>query len=115
MIFFYKEINGLNIKVLPCWIEDYITPIGLAHWIMQDGSRQLNQGVMIATNYFTYEECLILCDILQRKFGLKCSVIKAGNINQYKLSIWKESMPLLSKLVSPYIIAEIKYKFAGYM
>jgi hypothetical protein len=54
---------------------------------MQDGSRQLKQGVMIATNNFTYEECLILCDILQRKFGLKCSVIKAGKINQYKLSI----------------------------
>jgi hypothetical protein len=24
-------------------------------------------------------------------------------------------MPLLSKLVSPYIIDEMKYKFAGYM
>jgi hypothetical protein len=49
------------------------------------------------------------------KESLKCSVIKAGKINQYKLSIWKESMPLLSKLVSPYIIDEMKYKFTGYM
>jgi hypothetical protein len=31
------------------------------------------------------------------------------------LSIWKESMPLLAKLVGPYIIPEMRYKFAGYL
>jgi len=31
--------------------------MGLAHWIMQDGSRQKNQGITLATNSFTYEDC----------------------------------------------------------
>lgn len=36
---FYVSIEGKKIKKVPSWIEEYITPIGLAHWIMQDGSR----------------------------------------------------------------------------
>jgi hypothetical protein len=27
------------------WIADYITPIGLAHWIMQDSSCQPGQEI----------------------------------------------------------------------
>ena len=42
---FYHDINGVMIKRIPYWIEEYITPMGLAHWIMQDGSRQNNQGI----------------------------------------------------------------------
>lgn len=112
---FYKQINGMNIKVLPSWIEEYITPIGLAHWIMQDGSRQMGQGISIATHNFTYDECLILCGILHRKFNLKCTVIKSGHIGQWRISIWKQSMTHLSNLIGPFIIDEMKYKLAGYL
>jgi hypothetical protein len=49
---------------------------------MQDGSRQVGQGLMIATNSFTYQECLFLSNILTAKFGLKTSVIKTGITNQ---------------------------------
>jgi ubiquinol-cytochrome c reductase cytochrome b subunit len=64
---FYIEENGKIIKKVPVWIDEFITPIGLAHWIMQDGSRQSNQGIYIATNSFTYEECDYLCKILEKK------------------------------------------------
>jgi hypothetical protein len=43
---------------VPIWINDYLTPEGLAAWIKQDGSRQKGQGVYIATNSFTYKECI---------------------------------------------------------
>lgn len=59
---------------------EFITPMGLAHWIMQDGSRQINQGISIATNSFTYDYCLYLSKILQNKYNLKTSVIKAGHV-----------------------------------
>jgi len=52
---FYIRENGVLIKKIPIWIGDYMTPISLAHWIMQDGSRQKGQGVMLATNSFTYD------------------------------------------------------------
>ncbi len=107
---FYKNVNGFNIKIVPNWISEYITPLGLAHWIMKDGSRQKGQGVMIATNSFTYKECLFLANILNKNFGLKTSVIKTDFVNQWRISIWKESMPILIELIIPYFVPEMMYK-----
>jgi len=112
---FYHEVNGVMTKKIPDWIEEFITPMGLAHWIMQDGSRQKNQGIALATNSFTYEDCVFLGKILNEKYGLKTSVIKAGHVNQWKISIWKQSMSDLVSIVKPYIIDEMKYKFIGYI
>ena len=112
---FYQNINGVTKKVIPKWIGEYITPIGLAHWIMQDGSRQAKQGIYIATHSFTFDECAFLCDILKEKYNIKCTVVKTGFPNQLRISIWKESMPDLVGIVKPYIIDEMKYKFLGYI
>lgn len=111
---FYYHSNGVMIKKVPCWIGEYITPLALAHWIMQDGSRQIKQGISLATNSFTYEDCETLSRILSNKFNLKCTIVKTGTTGQWKISIWKQSMPLLVKIVKPYIIKEMKYKFIGY-
>lgn len=108
-----KEINQ---KRVPTWISDYLTPAGLAHWIMQDGSHpsgQKGQGVSIATNSFTYDECKFLANTLTNKYNLKTSVVKTGTPNQWRISIWKQSMPLLSSLVKPYFIPEMQYKLSA--
>lgn len=112
---FYHEVNGIMIKRVPEWIGEFITPMGLAHWIQQDGYRQKNQGISLATNSFSYEDCIYLSKILNEKFGLKTSVVKAGHIHQWKISIWKQSMSDLVLIVKPYIIDEMKYKFEGYL
>ena len=110
------EINRIKLrKRVPSWIDLYLTPLGLAHWIMQDGSRQKGQGISIASNSFTYKDCIFLANILTNKYNLKTSVIKTGTVDQWRISIWKESMPLLSQIVSPYIIPEMEYKLAGYI
>jgi len=49
---------------------------------MQDGSRQAKQGINIATNSFTYKQCVFLCDILKDKYNLKCTVVKTGFTDQ---------------------------------
>ncbi len=51
-------LNGIMVKQIPSWIGEFFTPLGLASWIMQDGSRQMKQGIHLATNSFTYEECI---------------------------------------------------------
>ena len=51
---------------------------------MQDGSRQAKQGINLATNSFTYDECTFLCNILKDKYTLKCTVVKAGFTHQNK-------------------------------
>jgi len=112
---FYNNINGINIKKVPHWIGEFITPLGLAHWLMQDGSRQVNQGVSLATHSFTYEDCIFLSTILKKKYNLKCTVIKTGHIDQWRINIWKESMTNLVTIIKPYIIDEMKYKFIGYI
>ena len=63
---------------------------------MQDGSRQGKQGISIATNSFTYQECTFLCNILKDKYNLKCTVVKTGYPGQWRISIWKQSMNAFS-------------------
>lgn len=82
---------------------------------MQDGSFQKGQGIFIATNSFTFEECKMLALILTNKYGFRTSVIKAGHFNQWRISIWKESMPILAKIIGPYILPEMEYKLKGYL
>lgn len=38
---FYRETNGIITKGIPDWIGLYLTPVALAHWIMQLRSRGL--------------------------------------------------------------------------
>jgi DNA-binding transcriptional regulator LsrR (DeoR family) len=61
---------------------------------MEDGSAQKNGSIHIATNNFTYQECLELAQILKELFNLKVTVISAGKKNQWRLNIWKESIPI---------------------
>lgn len=111
---FYLDIDGVKTKVVPSWIGDYLTPRGLAH-LMQDGSRQMGQGISLATNCFTHTDCMRLRDILSDKFNFRCTVVKAGAPNQWRISIWKESMPDLVAAVKPYMVDEMKYKLLGYI
>lgn len=104
------ELEGKIQKRVPLFISDYLSPLGLAHWIMQDGSFQKGQGVNLATNSFTYDDCIFLANLLNDKYNLKTSVIKTGLVNQWTLSIWKRSMPSLVAIVTPYIINEMRYK-----
>ena len=80
---------------------------------MQDGSNQKGQGINLATNNFTFEECQLLARILTDKYKLKTSVVKTGVENQWRISIWKESMPTLIEIIKPHMIPEMLYKLYG--
>ena len=100
-------ING--IKCVPNNIDQYLTPLALAIWIMDDGAK-VGKGLKFSTNSFTYDECIHLISVLYKNFSIKASVQSAGSKDQYIIYIWKESMNTLSNIVSPYIIPEMKYK-----
>ena len=100
-------VNG--IKRVPECIGQYLTPLALAIWIMDDGAK-VGKGLKLSTNSFTYSECLILIKALSENFNLKASIQSAGAPNQYIIYIWKESMDDLRDIVSPYIVPEMKYK-----
>ena len=107
---FYCKVNDVTVKRVPEWIGEYITPIGLAHWIMQDGSRQQKQGISLATHSFSEENCIFLAKTLEVKYALKTSVVKTGFDNQWRISVKKESMEKLVSIVSKHIVPEMQYK-----
>jgi len=98
-----------NIKCVPENIGQYLTPLALAVWIMDDGAK-VGKGLKLSTNSFTYNECLVLVKVLSDNFNLKTSIQSAGAKDQYIIYIWNESMDNLRNIVSPYIIPEMKYK-----
>lgn len=107
-------IEGNTHKKVPKFIFEYLSPMGLCHWIMQAGSVPKGQGINLATNSFTYADCLFLASILASKYNLKTSVVKTGFPNQWRIAIWKESMSLLTKIITPYLIPEMVYKIKGF-
>lgn len=100
-----------NKKIVPNSIGDYLTPLALAMWIMDDGYKS-GSGLKLCTNSFSYLECILLTKVLFDNFNIKSSVQSAGAIdkNQYHIYIWKESMPLLRNIVSTYVHPSMKYK-----
>ena len=96
-------------KRVPNNIGQYLTPLALAIWIMDDGSK-VSKGLKLSTNNFYYSECILLINILYKNFNIKSSIQSVGSKDQYVIYIWKESMIDLYKIISPYIIPEMKYK-----
>jgi hypothetical protein len=108
----YKEINGKYIKKLPLNIEELLTPIGLAHWIMGDGYFNSN-SVTLCTDNFTKEEVLNIIKVLNNKFGIKARINKrttANNIIVWRIRINKLSMDRLKTLVISFMLSEMLYK-----
>ena len=105
----YKKVNGKFIKKLPFNIEELLTPIGLAHWIMGDGYFE-NNTVKICTDK---EEVLNLIKILDTKFNIKSGINKRSNPNNsivWRIRISRLSLEKLKILIIPYMISEMLYK-----
>jgi ubiquinol-cytochrome c reductase cytochrome b subunit len=96
---------------VPSCIKVYLTPLALAIWIMDDGSK-MGKSLKLCTNCFIYSDCLLLVNCLYEKFSIKATIQLAGakSKDQYHIYIRVESMTNLRSIVSPYIIPEMMYK-----
>lgn len=101
----YKD----KIKCVPECIGSHMTSLTLAIWVMNNGAR-VGKILKFTNNYYTYKECLILIKTLKDNFNLKASVEITGPKDKYTIYIFKESMEDLRKIVSPYMVPEMKYK-----
>lgn len=68
-------------KIVPDSISE-LDELGLAIWFMDDGYRTGRnlKGAVFATHSFSEEDKQKLLNLLQNKFGLKCSIQKEGTI-----------------------------------
>lgn len=102
---FYK--NGK--KVIPTDIDQYLTPLALAVWIMDDGG-YTNTGVKLSTQCFSKKEVILLKNIQVNKYNLVCTIRKTTKPDRFIIYIWKESMPTLTKIIKPYLHPSMFYK-----
>lgn len=100
-------VNG--VKIIPKDLENYLTPLALAVWFMDDGSK-LNQGAKIATNCFSLHEVEFLSSILKNKFNINSAPNVGGKNKGYEVHIVNSSMGTLSKLIKPYMVNSMLYK-----
>ena len=110
---FYKLVNNKYIKFLPLNIEEYLTPLALAIWIMDDGSR-LGKGARIAINCFTFEEVNFLCKVLENKYNIIATPNKCGKNKGHFIYIHVNSMKLFINLIKPYLLPSLYYKLGSY-
>lgn len=110
----YDSFYINNRKVIPSFIGEYLTPLALAIWIMDDGSLYKNKGLKFCTNSFTLKEIKILQKILFDKYNLKSTIHRTGLINQYNIYILKSSMNDLINIVKPHIHPTMMYKIINY-
>lgn len=116
---FYKG----NIKRIPLDLFDYLTPLGLAYWFMDDGSikSKESKGIYLNTQSFTYDEVLFLCKGLESKFFLKVwpsPCYEKGKkhyterkILYHQIYISGHSYEILKVLIYKYLIPSMQYKF----
>ena len=102
---FYKE----SIKIIPVNLAEYITPLSLAIWFMDDGSKTHNT-VRLATNCFKLTELEFLCKLLKVKFNLDITAQKSGKNKGHILYVKKSSLARFTSLVKPHMLPSMYYK-----
>ena len=87
--------------------------ISLAYWIMDDGyfySHGRTQTVLLCTESFTKEECLILQSVLEKLYIKSTLKVRDKINNRYRIRISKTSMHRVIYLVKPYMQKDFLYK-----
>ena len=109
----WDNIENKFIKIVPLNISDMFSEISLAYWIMDDGyfdSHGRTQTVLLCTESFTKEECIILQSVLE-KLDIKSTLKVRDKINnRYRIRISKTSIERVIYLVKPYMHKDFLYK-----
>jgi len=115
---FYKD----GVKVMPStsFMLQYLSPLALAVLFQSDGSAIKGSGVRIALNNFTKSEVQIFADFLKIHYNLKTSIqilgkpVSGDPSRGYIVYIYKESLPIFSNLIKPYMVESMYFKLNGY-
>ena len=102
---------------MPLNIGELLKPIGLAHWLMDDGYWS-DGTIYLCTDNFTSEEVDLLINVLYSNFGLVAG--KKKRIKENKEICWRirfssinVNIIKLRDLVRPYFISSMLYKISG--
>ena len=101
-------------KIIPPFVLDLITPLSLAVWYMDDGSKKNNYSIIISTDGFSVVSLKKLRAMLQEKWFIDTRIaIKTTAGKKYRrLTIGSYDLVKFFKLIRPYIIPSMKYKIS---
>lgn len=105
-ISFYRDRR----KVIPGFLGNLLDPMAVAVWFVDDGSRgaRTPKGLVINTSCYSAAEQQLLQAVFAEKFGVRTSIHHVGK--GFQLYIKAESFNRFAELVSPYLIALMRYK-----
>lgn len=104
---FYIGFYNGKAKAVPSDLS-LLTPLALAHWVAQDGSRGTSKGLYLCTDSFSHADVVRLSQYLMDRYQIKCSIHKAGkNFRIYVLAKYVESV---KTLILPYMHESMLYK-----
>jgi hypothetical protein len=111
--FYGKDTHGNSVRMVPKLLHRWITPISLAFWFMDDGSKT-PYAYALHTQCFSVHEVKDLQKLLGNKFGLEtsiqCDTKKKTQKTYYFLYISARSVRKFNDLVRPFIIPCMQYK-----
>ena len=107
----HEKINGKWKKTIKeGLIRDYLTPKGLAYWIMCDGSLQKdNRTLVLHTQSFSLQENTLLTRELNKKFHLHSRVI-SHKTHYYVIEFPRQDSNKIAALIENYLIPSMLYK-----
>jgi hypothetical protein len=97
-------------KIVPRNLGDILDPLAVAVWFMDDGGRgaRTPRELVFNTSCFSADEQVFLAKVLLDSFRVVASIHKHGK--GFQIYIKAESFSRFSELVSPYLIASLRYK-----
>lgn len=107
----YEAFYQNKIKIVPSNIDQLLTPLALAIWIMDDGGVHPS-GMIISTYNFRENDITLLQKALKKNFDLDTSVI--NNKNGFVLYFPKNQLSKLSNIVKNLMVPSMYYKLNGF-
>ncbi|MEO0248112.1 MAG: hypothetical protein ABIN58_00955 [candidate division WOR-3 bacterium] len=96
-------------KIIPENIRALLhSPLSLAVWVMDDGSRDKN-ALLINTQAFSSEEHILLMECLWANFGIEAKL--HTDKGKPRIYIPKKSNAKLFELIRSWLIPSVQYKF----
>lgn len=106
---FYTLVGGKYIKIISLDLLEYLTPITLAIWAIDDGAATTKgYGFYLHTSGFTFNDVYLLAGMLHYQFGLICTV--QNKQGKPVLYITNKSISLFRSLVMPHMHYSMLYK-----
>lgn len=91
---------------------EQLTPISLAFWFQDDGSRCKNQGLALHTNCFRFDEVQLICDWFWSSLQVYCKPQKRAE-NQYVVFFSNKTSKKFAQIIIPWTHPCMRYKFEG--